>query len=244
MARQYVEVTCNKPGRAFLATVHRLDRPVSGVMCFARTSKAAARLSKSFNSGEGVEKTYYALVQGHLEGRGTREDFLLPNNTGKGRTKVLSGGDKDRADVQGWGNDWVDPSLLLRSEVVAGGGRGAKLSVLDWEAVCRTPCRRKDGTMQTLLRIRLYTGRKHQIRAQLAAMGYPVVGDVRYGAAFPLPDRSIMLHASGLALPHPTLGASLRLGAPPPGVWQRWSGAEAFSRVGWDRGQGVVKECN
>ncbi|CAM9239281.1 unnamed protein product [Choristocarpus tenellus] len=244
MAREYVEVTCGKPGKAFLTTVHRLDRPVSGVMCLARTSKAAARLSSSFRGREGVEKTYFAVVEGHLQGCGRREDLLLPRDNVRARTRVLPREptleDQRKTPCKPLtGLDWSEnlPSLETPARGIG------QMGVLDWEAVYKasSPRHSGEGSVQTLVRVRLHTGRKHQIRAQLSAMGHPIIGDVRYGASYFLKDHSILLHASNLVVPHPTRRTPLHLGAPPPLSWKESCARDIFRHVVWDPKQGVVE---
>eukprot|EP00752_Nemacystus_decipiens_P011114 g9874.t2 len=264
LAREYVRVAANKPGEAFVALVHRLDRPVSGVMCVARTSKAAARLSASFQTPKAVDKIYHAVVAGKLCGSGTRRDYLAPADDrgaaarhGRGpRTTVIS-----TATARTRGN----------GRVGSGPAPPAKLAELEWEAVgggsssaaANLRCR-STGEPRTVVRVRLVTGRKHQIRVQLAEMGHPVVGDTRYGKGFsrregtfggwgggscdsgcirsavatppfamePLEDRSILLHASELSLPHPTrLDTRVRGVAPPPEAWSELCGREVIDEV-------------
>lgn len=245
-------------------------------MCIARTSKAAARLSANFRDRVSVDKIYHAVVAGKLSGSGTCEDFLVP---------IAS---NDMNDAKGWRG----PRTIIAQEDTAamrlekGEGEGVRkrtagaadaagsgqLAVLEWRAVhhlnsansklCR-PVGGGEDRPHTLVQIKPMTGRKHQIRAQLAAMGYPVVGDVRYGgrssASYrsarrnwrnnkgaknphdrvgvleeyatgvagmaPLKDRSILLHASELAVPHPTRpGEVVRVWAPPPDSWAKLCG--------------------
>ncbi|CAM9568608.1 unnamed protein product, partial [Sphacelaria rigidula] len=209
LAREYIRVAANKPGEAFVAMVHRLDRPVSGVMCIARTSKAAARLSANFRDRVSVDKIYHAVVAGKLSGSGTCEDFLVP---------IAS---NDMNDAKG-----------KRTAGAADAAGSGQLAVLEWRAVhhlnsansklCR-PVGGGEDRPHTLVQIKPMTGRKHQIRAQLAAMGYPVVGDVRYGGRSSA--SSILLHASELAVPHPTRpGEVVRVWAPPPDSWAKLCG--------------------
>lgn len=268
-------------------------------MCIARTSKAAARLSASFRAREGVEKIYYAMVDGTLSGSGIREDFLVSREGGgsvardrrgprtaiflparggsgcaaeetspsaslnptvaegaryfpppprRGRASFEGGARRGRANgTRDSEPPRPSPPPLQATEGRADGGSisaravGAKPAVLEWEAVkvassaaalFRCP---RTGDERTLVRVRLVTGRKHQIRVQLAEMGHPVIGDVRYGRSRPgkgegdslpsrnmepLGDRSIMLHAGELAVPHPTrVGCVVRVVAPPPAAW-------------------------
>ncbi|CAB1113246.1 unnamed protein product [Ectocarpus sp. CCAP 1310/34] len=270
LAREYVRVAANKTGEAFVALVHRLDRPVSGVMCVARTSKAAARLSASFRARDGVEKIYHAVVAGGLAGRGIRQDFLVSPDAsgavarrGRGPRTGLSS-----APVRGGAGG----RLLAAGPTSSSEG---KLAQLEWEAIDVSPssadrlrCPRT-GNPRTLVRVRLITGRKHQIRVQLAEMGHPVVGDTRYGRSSwcqsrggdatdesavpppragsmePLEDRSILLHASELIVPHPTrVGAMVRAVAAPPGMWSDLCGRSCIDEVFGDQPvTGSVVEC-
>lgn len=170
LARAGVKARHAKPGEAFLGLVHRLDRPVSGVLLFARTSKAAARLADAFRSRR-VVKRYLALVDAAPEVGGWREAVagLTYGPTGTAR-------------------------------VVRTGAPGAQRASLAWRALAT------DGR-RALVEVDLHTGRKHQIRAQLAALSMPVVGDLRYGAPSAFADgRGIALHAARLVVPHPTRG--------------------------------------
>lgn len=180
-ARAYLKARHGKPGRVYLGLVHRLDRPVSGVVLLARTSKAAARLSDQFR-GRSVEKVYLAVVEG-----------LPPPAAGELTAHLAS-----RADEQG--------RTRLQQSPFAG-SREARLAyrVLD------------RGPRTALLEVRPLTGRRHQIRAQLAARGHPIVGDVKYGAR---PSRGgPALHAWRLTVAHPVGGRPLVIEAPPPPGW-------------------------
>lgn len=172
-----------KPGAVFCGIVHRLDRPARGVVVLARTSKAAARLSRQF-ADRTTHKVYQAVVVGAV------------------------------ADSAG---DWIDhlASGDGSTRVVPSAHPAAQRAALAWQVVGR-------GAGQTLLRIELHTGRKHQIRVQCAHRGHPLLGDLRYGAPTPLPDRSIALWAQALTVTHPTRPEPLTfVSAPPPGwPWQ------------------------
>jgi 23S rRNA pseudouridine1911/1915/1917 synthase len=180
-AKAWVKERFDKPGDVFLGLVHRIDRPVSGVMVFARTSKAAARLSDQFRR-RAADKRYMALVEGRLAGSGRAEDHLVK---------------EDR-----------------RVRIVPPDYPGAARAVLRWRAVAH-----RDG--RTLVDVELETGRPHQVRVQLAALGHPIVGDLRYGAKTELDGRNLALHAYMLGLEHPTRREPLRFTAPPPASWGR-----------------------
>lgn len=182
-AKAYLKARFDRPGDVFVGLVHRLDRPVSGVMVLARTSKAAARLSEQFRERV-VSKRYVALVEGTLNGQGRRADWLLKS----------------------------DESVAI----VRPGTRGAREATLAWEAIGDGDARRGPGA-RTLVAVTLETGRSHQIRVQLAAMGHPIVGDARHGARTPWRPGEIALHALGLAIEHPTQRVPLVFAAPPDG---------------------------
>lgn len=185
LARQWVKIQYQKPGNVFLALVHRLDRPVAGTVVFARTSKAASRLSLQFRTGR-VEKQYLAIVHGTMTpASGRLTDYIYR----RGPT----------------------------SKIVAAQTAGSREARLSYRVV-------DVQNSQSLLEINLETGRHHQIRAQLASRGFPILGDLRYGAARPLPERQLALFAHKLAFDHPTrkermiFCSPLPLGWPWPGV--------------------------
>jgi 23S rRNA pseudouridine1911/1915/1917 synthase len=165
-----------KPGNVFLGLVHRLDRKVCGVMVFARTSKAAARLCEQIRTRE-VEKTYRALVEG----------------------QVLAG----NRQLKHWLSE--DDGFVAAHDAPGPGRKEARLS---WQVL------RRDAKA-TLLEIDLETGRKHQIRVQLAKAGHPVVGDSRYGARTQWDKPGIALVAYRLRLRHPTQPRDLAFELPP-----------------------------
>ena len=164
--KQYIKTTHNKPGNVFLGVVHRLDRPVSGVVVFAKTSRALARLNDMFREGQ-VHKTYWAIVQGKP---GSEADTLT-----------------------GWitRNEKQNKSYIHPREV-----RGSKQAVLKYRLLACTD-------RYSLLEVQLLTGRHHQIRCQLSAMGCPIKGDLKYGAKRSNPDGSISLHARRVEFIHP-----------------------------------------
>lgn len=184
LAKQWIKVRYQKPGKVFLAPVHRLDRPVAGVTVFARTSKAASRLAGQFREGT-VEKKYLAVVQGVVPGdRGRLIDCIKR----RGPTSVI-----------------VDATA-----------EKSRQAVLFYRVIDREKFR-------SFLEIDLVTGRHHQIRAQLANMGFPVEGDLRYGASRPMAQRQLALFAKELCFYHPTGRHRMRFIPPLPAGWP-WPG--------------------
>jgi 23S rRNA pseudouridine1911/1915/1917 synthase len=189
LVKSYLKEKYHKPGEVFLGVVHRLDKPTSGVLVFARTSKAAARLSQQFRDAA-VEKVYWAVVEGKPTGShpwaksdtGSLDDWLLHDDAAK-RVRVVE------ADTPG-----AKPARLLFQVR----GRHAGL---------------------TWLELRPHTGRKHQLRVQLAARGCPIYGDRKYGSAQPLGD-AIALHARSLTFLHPTKHDPVTLTAEVPKHWK------------------------
>ena len=175
--KAYIKDKYSKPGEVYLGLVHRLDRPVSGVMVFARTSKAASRLSEQIRTRR-VEKLYRAVVQGRLEGTGSLENYIL----------------KDPS---------ANKVTVYDREVP-----GAKYAVLEYRSV-------KASDDRSLIEIRLGTGRAHQIRAQFANAGHPLLGDRRYGNTL-LWDGDICLQSFKLAFDHPTKGERMTFEIPSP----------------------------
>ena len=177
----YLKETRNKPGNVFLGVVHRLDRNVSGIVCFAITSKAASRLSDQIRRRQ-MEKTYFAITSGNPDAEeGCLEHLILKD---KSHNKAI---------------------LYTVDEKI----KGAKYSKTCW---------RLHKRLDSLCFFQLdpVTGRFHQLRAQLASIHCPILGDVKYGAAFPLPDSSIALHAFCLRFFHPTKKEKLILECPFP----------------------------
>jgi len=172
----------NKSGKAFIGVVHRLDRPTSGLVVLAKTSKALARLNAQFANRE-VKKSNWALVEGHVADDKARLEHML-----------LRDGNRNKSFVS------MTPQ--------------AKKAVLSYEVMHRVD-------KYSLLAVSLETGRHHQIRCQLAKIGHPVQGDVKYGARRGNKDNSIGLHAQSIAFNHPTLKDPVSLSASPPkqGIW-------------------------
>jgi 23S rRNA pseudouridine1911/1915/1917 synthase len=190
MVKAYLKERYHKPGNVYLGIPHRLDRPVSGVVLFARNTKAARRLAEQFQKRQ-VTKTYWAAVEGHVEpSEGVWEDWLL---------KLPEEARAER----------VEPETT-----------GARHALLHYRRLCAQPD-------TCLLEVRLETGRMHQIRVQAAVRGWPVRGDVLYGARLPfgppadLPrDRVIALHARSLTFLHPIRYEPIAVSAPLPEFWR------------------------
>jgi len=159
MVKVWVKKTYNKPGAVFLHPVHRLDKAVSGLVLFARTSKALSRLQAMMREHQ-IKKTYLALVEGKLPAKEGTLVHKLSHSTLRAK---------------------VDPN--------------GKEAILHYKVI-------KQENDSTLLEIHLVTGRYHQIRAQLAAIGCPIIGDEKYGSKKPWP-KGIALKATGLQFEHP-----------------------------------------
>lgn len=164
--KDYIKEKYQKPGNVFCGVVHRIDRPVSGLVVFARTSKALERLNKMLRDGE-IHKTYWALVEGKP--------------------------DKPEAELSDW---LVSDGRINKTFIARPGAKDAKLSTLRYRTIA-------NGDRYSLLEIELLTGRKHQIRAQLSAMGNPIKGDLKYGARRSNPDGGISLQAHNIRFVHP-----------------------------------------
>ncbi|MFN5735896.1 MAG: RluA family pseudouridine synthase [Flavobacteriales bacterium] len=173
--KAYLKERDHKPGNVFCGVIHRLDRPTSGLVLFAKTSKALERMNTQFREKE-IEKTYLALVEGTLEGKGTLVNHLRKNEK------------QNKSYV-------VDQSM----------GKEARLR---YEVI-------QAFNHYSLVRITLETGRHHQIRCQFAHLGFPIKGDLKYGAKRSNKDGSIGLHASTLSFNHPTTKERIWIEAPP-----------------------------
>lgn len=174
-----------KPGNVFVGVPHRLDRPVSGAVVFAKTSKALARLNEMFRNGE-VHKTYWAVVQQPPEREAAEITHYLVRNEKLNKSVAY---DSPRTD--------------------------AKEAVLAYRTLCRSD-------NYTLLEVELKTGRHHQIRCQLAHIGAPIKGDLKYGARRSNPDGGISLHARQVSFIHPVSRQPIEVVAPVPAdaLWQ------------------------
>ena len=164
--KEYIRVKYAKPGNVFLGVVHRLDRPVSGLVVFARTSKALSRLCDMFRKGE-VHKTYWVVVANRPPAdEGTLEHWLVRNEK-------------------------QNKSYAYDHEV-----RNSKKAVLKYRLIGKSE-------RYWLVEVNLLTGRHHQIRCQLASMGCPIKGDLKYGARRSNPDGSISLMSRRVEFVHP-----------------------------------------
>ena len=179
IVKEYIKEKYNKPGNVFIGVPHRLDRPVSGIVVLAKTSKALARLNEMFRDGE-VKKTYWAIVKNCPK----EEEALLENYLVR--------------------NEKQNKSYAYDKEVA-----NSKKAMPHYKLI---------GHSQNyfLLEVDLMTGRHHQIRCQLANMGCPIKGDLKYGAQRSNPDGSICLHARRVRFTHPVSKIEIDIVAPTP----------------------------
>ncbi len=197
--KAYLKKKYDKPGDVFLGVVHRLDKPVTGVLLYARTSKAASRLSAQF-ADQSTVKIYHALVAPPPEQAwGTLTHYLKKNEQTK------------------------------RVEARSSPSNGYQLAILHYKTL-------QQNNSITLLEVILETGRLHQIRAQLAAIGSPILNDVDYSKGIPrssdpalkaFPSNAIALHAHSLTILHPITKEPLTLLAAPPKSWNPLLGRSA-----------------
>ena len=185
--KEWIKEKYAKPGNVFLGVVHRLDRHVSGIVVFAKTSKALSRLNNMFRNGE-VRKTYWAMVQ------------TAPN--------------MPEATLTNWlvRNEKQNKSYVYNNEMP-----NAKQAILKYKTIGQTE-------HYTLLEVNLLTGRHHQIRCQLAAMGCPIKGDLKYGARRSNPDGSISLLSHKVEFIHPVSKQKIVVVSPLPTekVWDNF----------------------
>ena len=185
IVKEYIKEKYNKPGEVFLGVVHRLDRPTTGIVVFARTSKALSRMNELF-SNRATQKTYWAVVK---------------NKPVKSQDKLVHYIKR---------NEKNNTSKAHLNEVP-----DSKLASLEYKII-------KELTNYTALEIELHTGRHHQIRAQLAAIGSPIKGDLKYGFDRSNPDGGIHLHARKLCFTHPVSKEAITIIAPTPDdvIWK------------------------
>ncbi|MCO5249125.1 MAG: RNA pseudouridine synthase [Chitinophagales bacterium] len=177
--KAYIKEKYNKQGEVFLGTIHRLDRPVSGIVVFAKTSKALSRMNELFKANE-VKKTYWAVVQN-------------PPQPEIG--KIISYSLKD--------------SEKLKAKVFKEAVPDSKMCSLDYKTL-------QKSEKYYLLEVHLHTGRYHQIRSQLAFIGCPIKGDIKYGYPRTNPNAGIHLHARKLEFVHPIRKVPITVIAPTP----------------------------
>lgn len=184
IVKEYLKEKYNKPGEVFLGVVHRLDRPTTGIVVFARTSKALSRMNELFSSRE-TQKTYWAVVKNKPPKQQDTLTHYLKRNPQNNTSKAY---DKEIPD--------------------------SKKAILEYSVI-------RELNHYYALEIKLFTGRHHQIRAQLAAIGCSIKGDLKYGADRSNPDGGIHLHARQLEFIHPVSKEKLLLTAPVPDdtVW-------------------------
>lgn len=182
--KEYLKITYNKPGNVYLGIPHRLDRPTSGIVVYAKTEKALVRLNEAFK-GSSVKKTYWAVVDN------------MPKKTESTLIHYI---------VRNIANN---KSVAYPKEI-----KGSKLAKLDYRLI-------GSSDKYYLIEIALHTGRHHQIRAQLAAIGLHIKGDLKYGFPRSNPDGGIHLHARKIVFTHPVKKEEITITAPPPhdSVW-------------------------
>ena len=189
----YLKEKYNKPGDVFLGVTHRLDRPVSGVVLFAKTSKALTRLNEMFRNQE-VKKTYWAIVKERPEQPEGRLEHYLVRNEKQNKSVAF---EKERSD--------------------------AKKAALSYRLIAHSDT-------YYLLEVQLETGRHHQIRCQLAKMGCPIKGDLKYGFPRSNPNGGISLHARSVEFIHPVSKLPISLTAPVPVDDKLWDTMEKLLR--------------
>ena len=188
IVREYIKEKYKKPGDVFLGVVHRLDRPVSGCVVYARTSKALSRLSELFRTRE-VKKIYWAIVTN----RPPAEEGVISSWLKK--------------------NEPQNKSYVYDKEV-----KGSKMAELSYSLLARSE-------KYYLLEIDLRTGRHHQIRAQLASVGCPIKGDLKYGAPRSNDGGGVSLHSRRVTFIHPVKNEEITAVAPLPvdKIWKLFS---------------------
>ncbi|MEI6888649.1 MAG: RNA pseudouridine synthase [Bacteroidota bacterium] len=177
--KSYIKIKYNKPGEVFLGVVHRIDRPVSGAVVFARTSKSLSRLNELLKTGK-INKTYWAVVKQIPPRDSDRLINFLWRDEAKNKT-------------------FIKPQMEIHAQVA--------------ELIYKVIGKSKD---YYLIEINLITGRHHQIRAQLAHIGCPIRGDLKYGYNRSNQDGSIHLHSRSISLIHPVKQTPLEVVAPTP----------------------------
>lgn len=179
IVKEYLKKKYNKPGNVFCGVTHRLDRPTSGIVIFAKTSKSLSRLNEMFKTKD-IKKTYWAIVKkSPKESTGTLQNYLVRNEKQN----------------KSYAYDVEKPN--------------SKKAILHYQIISRSD-------NYNLLEIDLETGRHHQIRCQLAKIGCPIKGDLKYGAERSNPDGGISLHARHISFIHPVSKELIEVTAPLP----------------------------
>lgn len=199
--KRFIKERDQKPGNVFLGVTHRLDRPTTGVVIFAKTSKALERMNRMFATGE-VHKTYYCIVENLFEVKGISE---------KGKIQVTI---PSEADLKHWlvRNEKQNRSYAYDQQPLDKNGqplKDAKEARLHYKVIATTE-------RYALLEVKLYTGRHHQIRCQLSHIGLVIKGDLKYGAKRSNPDGGISLHSRKAEFIHPVSKENILIVAPTP----------------------------
>ena len=186
VVKEYLKEKYEKPGEVFIGVIHRLDRPTSGIVVFAKTSKALTRMNESFQNRT-TKKIYWAIVKNNLPTEQVTLIHFLTRNSKNNTSKAFL------------------------KEV-----KESKKAVLDYKVI-------KKIENYSLLEIDLHTGRHHQIRAQLAAIGCPIKGDLKYGYPRSNPDAGISLHAYSITFIHPVTKIEMNFKVGPDGdIWDKF----------------------
>lgn len=194
LVKQYIKQKYNKPGDVFLGVVHRLDRPVSGVVVFAKTSKALGRMNELFRSRD-VKKIYWAIVKDLPHSSQDKIQHYLVRNRKQNKSYAYDSMVKD-----------------------------SKLAKLSYNLM-------GNSDNYYLLEIQLETGRHHQIRCQLAKIGSPIKGDLKYGFPRSNPNGGISLHAAYIEFVHPVSKKLIQIKAEPPQDDTLWQVMQGFTGV-------------
>jgi 23S rRNA pseudouridine1911/1915/1917 synthase len=182
LVQQYIKIRYQKDGDVFLGVIHRIDRPVSGVVIFARTSKALTRMNDLMRDRL-IQKKYLAICSHRPDELSGKLTHFLIKDTEKNYTRAY-----------------------------ASKKSGSKEATLTYHQIGELDAK-------TLLEVMPETGRPHQIRAQLSKIGCPIIGDLKYGAEYPMPDKSIALHCRAMSFIHPTKKEKVTITADPPNVY-------------------------
>lgn len=188
LVKEYIKIRYEKPGDVFLGVIHRLDRPVSGCVVFARTSKALVRMNQLFKDRQ-IEKNYWAITAKRPEQLQATLVHYVEKDTTRNISRAL--------------------------DQMSNRAKDAKRSELHYRLAAEMENR-------FLLEVQPVTGRPHQIRVQLAKIGCPIVGDVKYGYPTPQPNGAIYLHCHSLAFQHPVKQTPVRITADPPDDDRLW----------------------